>query len=172
MTTIRCILLAFLSLSLCACISHTYIPDIEALNSIPEFSSTHHLSVQNAQVSAADVIVLRSWQSKWHADLQACTEALRSKIEGALASRGLTIEAGAPKSLRVSVEKLETEKGFATIITEAVLSAETSSGYSAKYRGRGKAVMAGSIPKQCDDALRRAAQEMLNDPEIVAFLTR
>ena len=130
MNVVQSLFLALFSLAVGGCISHTYTPTIGALGSVPEFSSTQPISLQNAQPSAADVIVLSSWQAKWHANLQECTEVVRSMIERELTGRGITLDTGAPKSLRLSVESLKTDEGFATIVTEAVLSAETSSGYS------------------------------------------
>jgi len=155
-------------LQLCSCAQYYKPTMIADTDPIREFSSGNSVRLVNGQPSSTKV---RSMGSR-SVNLRECTDVAVRITDRELTRRGLSMRNDASKSLILSVESAKSVTGFVEISSDVVMRVKTSSGYSAVYTGTDKSYMAGRPDAQLDTGLMRAVVEMLNDPKIVAFLTK
>lgn len=148
-----------------------YIPDASRpFEPIAEFSSTHSVTLQNAQLSTEQVNV--NDDVHLYANLNAWTGVAIAIASRELKQRGLSIVGRAPKSITMSIESAKMDIGWTTIETQIVMNVTTSDGYSATYVGKNSSGMAAVVHRQIDGAVMRVVHEMLMDPHIVNFLVK
>ena len=134
-----------------------------------EFSSTSAVTLINGQPSTQQVL----FYSSGYANLNAWTDVAGAIIERELASHGLKVVKGASKTITLSIESAKTDVGWHVARSKITMSAKTSSGYSATYVG-GDGSAGGFVAnpsRQMDTALVRAIGKLLNDPQMIIFLT-
>jgi len=154
-----------LFLGACGAVSRTPSPD-RPFEAIPEFKSTHQVTLTNAQPSTEEVA-----GGHWLVNRNAWTDVAIAITQRELTARGMTVAAGAPKVLKLSIDSAKTETGWVMISSEIVMNVETGGGYRATYTGKNSAAMAASPERQIDGAMMRVVVEMLKDPAIVKYLT-
>lgn len=149
----------------CGAVSYTPKPD-RPFEAIPEFKSSHQVTLMNAQPSTEEVA-----GGHWLVNRNAWTEVAVAITQRELTARGMTVTAGAPKVLKLSVDSANTASGWVKISSEIVMNVETGGGYKATYTGRNSSAMAANLERQIDGAMMRVVVEMLKDPAIVKYLT-
>ena len=152
-------------LGACGAVSYTPSPD-RPFEAIPEFRSSHQVTLTNAQPSTEEVA-----GGHWAVNRHAWTDVAITIAQRELTARGMTVAAGAPKVLKLSVESANTASGWVKISSEIVMSVETGGGYKATYTGRNSSAMAANLERQIDGAMMRVVVEMLKDPAIVKYLS-
>ncbi len=161
-----------LTFTLSACVSEKFYtpnPDTNQLEEIIEFTATGDISLINNQPDTEEH--LYHPQSKYHANYNAWTDVAIAIIERELAARGFNVTDDAGKSLSLSINHVATETGWTQIQSQVHMSVETGGGYSGEYVGRNHSVMAANLKRQADGAVMRVVVAMLNDPEIITYLT-
>ena len=154
-----------LFLGACGAVSYTPSPD-RPFEAIPEFKSGHQLTLTNAQPATEEVS-----GGHWLVNRHAWTDVAIAIAQRELTARGMTIAAGAPNVLKLSVDSANTASGWVKISSEIVMNVETGGGYKATYTGKNSAAMAANLERQIDGAMMRVVVEMLKDPAIVKYLT-
>lgn len=148
-----------------------YTPDpSRPFEPIVEFSSTNSVSLQNGQQSKEQVVVYNA--GSVYGNLNAWTDVAIAITSRELKQRGLTIVGGAKKSITMSIQSANMDRGWTVVETQIVMQVRTSDGYTATYIGKNGSGAVAVAHRQIDGAVMRVVHEMLKDPRIVAFLTK
>jgi hypothetical protein len=166
--TVRVFLACFCLLCCCGCSMYYQPIDTFPVEPIKEFTSSASVTLINGQPSTEKIV----FAGQRYADRNKWTDVAMTIAERELRKRGLNVVKGAPKSLTMSIESVKKDTGFVMIRTEILMRVTTSDGYSAVYSGSDKSAVAGRPLYQMDKNMMRVVVEMLNDPQIVAFLTK
>jgi hypothetical protein len=141
--------------------------DSHPFEEIQEFSSKNSVTLINGQsTEKGRFFGLR------YANFNAWTDVAISIAERELTKRGLSVVKDAPKTLIMSIESANSGTGPITITSQIVMLVKTSDGYSATYTGEDRSVIIGLPHRQMSTALMRVVANMLNDPQIISFLTK
>jgi hypothetical protein len=169
MKIVKLFLIGFSLLCLSGCGGVYYQPSTsQPFEEIREFSSKNSATLINGQPSTEKVF----FAGQRYANLNAWTDVAISIAERELTKRGLSVVKDAPKSLTMSIESAKVESGWVMITSQIVMRVKTSDGYSATYTGEDRSGMVGNLFRQMDTALMRVVVNMLNDPQIISFLTK
>ena len=146
-----------------------YVPSPDfPMESIPEFSSRHAVSV----INAGDEVQL-DLPARWWATRKQWTEVAATIARRELAKRGMASDGPRPKVLKLAFESVETTVGAADVSSRAVLGVETGDGYHARYVGENRSFGVGSdYERQIEGLMMRTVKAMLADPKVVSYLTR
>src|SRR5580658_3258731 len=164
MRSIRRLVVVPVLLLLIGC-THVMTPDASRpFEPIKEFSSTASVELQNGQPNKERVQFGQNGAHKFVGDYHAWTDAAIQIATRELNKRGVSIVAGAPKTIMMSIDSSHTDVGMVEIKSEITMRVKTSDGYSAVYIGDNGSYMMASIPRQLDGALMRVVREMFMDP--------
>lgn len=144
-----------------------YQPNAYPVGGIKAFSAKGSIALINGQPSGEPV----PFASTLHANLNAWTDVAVGMTENELSQRGLTVSKDAKKSLTLSITSAKTTLPFMRVSSQIEMYVRSSGGYTATYTGKDWSVMSGDPKQQMDIALARVVAEMLNDPEIISFLS-
>lgn len=134
-----------------------------------DFSSTSSIALVNGQPSTDRVFFYGRRYGNFHAWTDIACAITKRELE----RHGLNVVSNGDKSLTLSIDAARTGGKYMVMIeTQLVMSAKTSDGYSATYTGIDRAALIGNPASEIDEALTRAIAQMLNDPKMIAFLTR
>jgi hypothetical protein len=162
-----------IALSLLSGCAHHYTPDASRpFEPITEFSSNNSINLVNGQPSKQDVQIFSNGLHQFYGNFNAWTDTAIEITSRELTKRGLTVVAGAPKTLTLSVESANYDQGMVELKTHIDMRVRTSDGYSAVYVGENASFMMAIPSRQIDGAMMRVVHEMFMDPHIVAFLTQ
>lgn len=171
-TTVRS-LLFFSCIVFAAGCSHVYTPKPSVrMEPIKEFTGTGDIALKNDQSSTDRVVIMKNMGHTWFTDLHACTDVVIERTKTELEKRGMHVAGDATKTLSISVVSISTQVGAIKIETQLVMRVATGSGYTTKYVAQNNSEMMAMIPRQCDGAIMRGVNQMLNDPKIVEYLTK
>jgi hypothetical protein len=146
-----------------------YIPEMSrTFEPITEFSSTNAVALVNAQPSTYWV---RMGAAHIDANYNAWTDVAIKIASTELKKRGLTIAAGSPRTLSLSIDSANYEVGMVELQSEVTMHVKASDGYAAVYVGQNRSFMAAVPGYLIDGAVMRVVHEMFQDPHIVSFLT-
>jgi len=146
-----------------------YTPDIsQTFDPIKEFSSKNSINLINGQPSNEQEFFFR----KYYADLNHWTDLAIQIANRELTKRGLTVKPDATKSLTMSITGAKTKVGWVMINSDVLMTVRASNGYTATYDGNDFSAMVGNPRSEMDTALMKVVAAMLNDPQIVSFLTK
>ncbi|GEM_PF-6596577 len=145
-------------------------PDTHKMDAVIEFTAVGEVSLINNQLSSEEVLYLKGHRD-YYANYRKWTDIAILLINRELKQRGLMVVANTRKTLKVAVKDAETEVGWIQVKTRIVMQVETGSGYTKEFIGRNHAGEAAIIPRQTDGALMRAVAAMLNDAEVIRYLT-
>lgn len=157
-----------LSVSFLGACASPYTPNPDRpFEPIPEFTSSASLSIVNAQGDEEehDIGHVLANYRKW-------TDVAIQIAERELVQRGMSMDPGAARTLRLAVTSASHRTGFVMIRTDIEMEAETGDGYKAKYTGANSSAMVANVPRQIDGAMMRVVVEMLKDPRIVSYLSQ
>lgn len=149
------------------CGSTYYQPNALPVGGIKAFSAKGSIALVNGQPSRDTV----PFSSTLHANLNAWTDVAVGMTENELLQRGLTVSKEAAKSLTISITSAKTTIPFMRVSSQIEMYVRTSSGYTATYTGKEVSAFTGDPMRQMDAALANVVAELLNDPEIVSFLS-
>jgi hypothetical protein len=168
MKIVNLFLIGFILIGFSGCATY-YQPSAELqIINTAEFSSTNSLTLINGQPSTEQVL----FYSRGYANLNAWTDVACAIIQRELTSHDLKVVKGASKTITLSIKSAKTEVGMHVARSHISMSAKTSDGYSATYVGRDMSAGGYANPSgQMDTALVRAIGELLNDPQMIKFLT-
>ena len=185
MKILRMILMGFSLLYFSGCAFYYQPRVIRPIEEIQEFSSNNSVTLINGQPSTEQVFFVSGGQvnlSKPYANLRTWTDTTINIAERELTKRGLHVLEEAPKSLTMSIESAKTDVGWVVVTSQIAMLVETSDGYSATYIGKDKSsyyfhllyypVFGDTFLRGLNTALMRVAVAMLNDPQIIAFLSK
>lgn len=162
--------LALVALLLClgACATaYTPSPDREFEAIAQEFTSSHRVTLRNAQPKSEP-----ETSGPWKIDYRAWTDVAIQITERELTKRGMKVVPDADKTLDLAVQFATTESGWVKITSTITMTAKTGSGYSSTYTGVNSSAMAANTKRQIDGALMRVVVQLLSDPRIVEYLTK
>ncbi len=168
-TSILIVIFAF-SISACSPLLYTKTPDRHAFDPITEFRSDNTVRIYNNQPSMSEIVYYHSARGR-SGNFHVWTDVAIEIAARELRKRGLTISDDAPRGLGLKVLYAQTNTTFTTFETVIDIEATRDDGSRKRYRGRNKSVMAANLARQTDGALMRAVAAMLNDPDLVAYLT-
>ncbi len=134
---------------------------------IPEFTSQHSLSIVNAQESTNEINI-----GDILANRKAWTGVAIQITERELKARGIRIDPGASRSLRLAITAGRHSVGMVSSETQIDMRVETGDGYSATYTGKNGSVLVYMPYRRMDGLMMRVVVEMLKDPKIVRYLTQ
>jgi hypothetical protein len=135
---------------------------------IQEFTSSNSVSL----VNAGDETTL-DLPARWWATRRQWTDVCIAIARRELGKRGMAVDGAQPKVLKLAFESVETSVGAADVSSRAVMRLETGDGYRATYTGENRSFGVGSdYERQMDGIMMRTVKEMLQDPKVVAYLTR
>jgi hypothetical protein len=137
-----------------------------------EFTASGGIELKNGQHSEEKIVFMHNMGTSFATNLHEVTASAIQTAARELQKRGMQVTTGAPKSLTLSVNSVDTEVGMVKIETQLVLEVTAGNGYSTQYVARNNAVMAAHIPRQVDGAVMRGIKAMLEDPKIVDYLTK
>lgn len=161
---------AALALSGCAgmrAINYVPSPDFP-MEPVPPFTSARAVSVVNAGDEATLDLPARWWATR-----RQWTEVCAAIARRELGQRGMALDGAKPRVLKLAFESVETTIGAADVSSRAVLRVETGDGYRASYVGENRSFGVGSdYGRQMDGLMMRTVKAMLEDPQIIAYLTR
>lgn len=158
--------------TLAACARH-FVPDPDVpFETIPAFTSSNGVLLQNAQSSAEPYPLVLSSRGRYYANRKEWTDVAIQIAARELTHRGMSLDDKSSRTLKLSIESVVTETGTAMIETRIEMKMETGSGYSATYVGRNSSALVSMYERQVSGALMRVVAEMLKDPQVVAYLTR
>lgn len=160
---------------LTGCVNHQYFtprPDTHPLDPIEnEFTSVSPLALANAQADESDHIFLSSGLARFHANYHDWTDVALQVLQRELVEREATISDTSDKKIELSIIEVSAFVGFVKTETEVILNVTLSNGYEGTYSGRNNNVMGAVNQRQIDGAIMRSVAAMLNDPEIVKFIS-
>ncbi|MGH7996896.1 MAG: hypothetical protein ACREFX_11140 [Opitutaceae bacterium] len=163
----------FVSAVLFAGCQHTYTPTSRIpMEPIPEFTASGSIELNNGQPSERKVVFMKNMGTSFATSLRACTAAAIKTTKRELEKRGMSVTKGAPKSLTLSVNSVDTQVGAVKIETQLVLEVTAGNGYSSQYVARNNSVMMANVSRQVDGAIMRGVKAMLEDPKIVDYLVK
>ncbi len=147
-----------------------YVPklDTHPMDPIIEFVGPGSVSLINNQPTTEKVEVFKNLV---FVDYQKWTSAAIQIIERECKQRHITIDPNARKTLKIAVKEVQFVLGWVQVQSHVVMHVETSSGYSKEFIGRNHAIMAANRHTLLDGAMMRVVAAMLNDPEIIRYLT-
>lgn len=167
MNKAKMFLMGVVVLCVAGCGTTYYQPNALPVEGVKAFSAKGSIALINGQPSTEPIPFIDTL----HSNLNAWTDIAINMTASELSQRGLTVSKDAARSLTMSIMSAKTTIGFVMFNTQIVMNVKTSGGYAATYTGRDKSAMAGNPRRQMDTALARVVAEMLNDPEIVSFLS-
>lgn len=135
---------------------------------IAEFTSSRPVSI----INDGDEAVL-DLPARWWATRRQWTEVCAAIARRELGKRGMVSDGPRPRILKLAFQDVETRVGAADVSSRATLRVETGDGYVATYSGENRAFGVGSdYERQIEGLMMRTVREMLQDPKIVAYLSR
>jgi len=185
MKIVRMVLMGFSLLYFSGCAFYYQPSVLKPFEKIREFSSDNYVTLINGQPSTERVFFASGRYiniSKPYANLQTWTDTTISIAERELTKRGLHVLQEAPKSLTMSIESAKTDVGWVVVTSQIAMLVKTSDGYSATYIGKDMSsyylhlmyypAFGNAFLQGVNTALMRVVVAMLNDPQIVAFLSK
>jgi len=185
MKIVRMILMGFSLLYFSGCAFYYQPSATRPIEEIQEFSSKNYVTLINGQPSTEQVFFVSGGHvniSKPYANLKTWTDVPISIADSELAKRGISVVEDAPKTLTMSIESVKTDIGWVVVTSQILMFVKTSDGYSATYIGKDMSsyyyyllyypVFGDAFLQGLNTALMRVAVAMLNDPQIVAFLSK
>ena len=168
MKILKLLLAGIILLLFCGCASE-YTPKTSvAFDAIHEFSARGSVNLINGQPSTERDFFFR----KYYANPNEWTNLAIEIASRELTKRGISVRSGVPKSLTLSVESAKTDVGWVKITSDITMIARASNGYTKTYTGEDFSIMMGNPRTEMDTALMKVVAAMLDDPQIVAFLTK
>jgi len=168
-TTSRLSILTLTSLALLTGCVTEYRPDTSVpFAAIHEFSSKNSINLINGQPSTER----QFFAGKTYANMNEWSNLAIRITSRELSKRGMTVRNNAQKSLTLSIVSAKTTAGIVMINSDISMTVRASNGYSKTYTGNDSSAMVGNPRSEMDTALMQVVAAMLNDPEIVAFLTK
>jgi len=169
-TTKNRLLLLSIALLLLAGCTHHYIPRTTTFDfeEIDEFLAKSTVSLINDQPFSDDVLFMSRGTHDYYADFKAWTDQAVAIAQREITSRGMTVAADAPKSLKMAIVKAEGTSGFWQIYCETSLRVETGDGYVNEYVA--KAGSPASLQRAVDGSVMRVVAAMLRDQNITRYL--
>jgi hypothetical protein len=162
--------LATVTVALLSGCAYEYTPKTtKPLDEIHEFSSRNSVNLINGQPSTDRVYFFRH---HLYGDLHKWTDAAITIADRELSKRGMTCKPDASKSLTLSIESANTSVGWVTINSDVTMIVRASNGYTKTYSSNDFSVMMGNPRTEMDTAVTKLVAAMLNDPQLVAFLTK
>ena len=164
---------SFCLVVLTGCVSYNYIPkpDTHKFDAIDnEFNSNKTLSLINNQPNDTPQLHFEAGANKFYANYNKWTDVAIQVLDRELTKRDATIRENAGDYIKVSIISAEALPKFWTFGAQMTLEAELSNGYSASYIGTTSSGWT-TYFRSMDGALMRAVAAMLNDPEVVKFLS-
>jgi len=152
----------------CGCATEYQPKTTVDFDEIHEFSGKGAVNLINGQPSTERAFFFR----KFYANPNDWTN-LAIKIAGReLTKRGIIVRSDTPKSLTLSIETAKSQAGWVKITSDITMIVRAGDGYTRTYTGEDSSVMMGNPRTEMDTALMRVVAAMLNDPQIVAYLTK
>ncbi len=154
-------------------ISHNYIPKSDTHKFDPidyEFNSDKTLSLINNQPDETPQLHFEAGVHDFYANYNKWTDVAIQILERELTQRDATIRENAGDFIKVSIINAEALPEFWTFGARMTLEAELSNGYASTYTGVTSSGWT-TYSRSMDGALMRAVAAMLNDPEVIKFLS-
>ena len=153
---------------LVACASPSaHVPkDFELDEGWPAASSPTPVQVRAADVSPRELETALAGTS-FVIDLRTYTQALADRVGEALASQGVALAPGAPRSLELEVVYARILPGAGNMHCLIDYTVRAGDGYVHGLQARAFSIDAG---KACNAALSEAAASCLRDPQVLAYL--
>jgi hypothetical protein len=168
-TYIRLPILSLITAVFCAGCATSYTPNPSVrFEAIREFSSRNSIALLNGQPSTEK----HFFTGNQYGNLNEWTNLAIKIASRELSKRGMTVKDNTPKSLTLSIVSAKTNAGWVMINSDIVMTVRASNGCSKTYTGNDFSAMVGNPLTEMDTALMKVVAAMLNDPEIVAFLTK
>jgi hypothetical protein len=142
---------------------------------VSEFSSTSSISLVNVQTSTKDVLFARNGPHKIFANFQRWTEAAIALTQQELVKRGMKVEEHATKTLKLSIDSAKVTDNISGMFScDTTLKVETGDGYARTYLGQSSVfgITFHIIYVTADNSVTHAVTEMLEDPQIINYLTK
>ena len=136
-------------------------------DSIPEFSSSNSITLENIQASSDDVLFATNMGHKWYGNLNSWTDVAIEITKRELTKRGMQITADSAKSLEMAILSARTTSGGWGFRSYVELKVITGDGYTRKFRGEGPSPL---LNRSADAAVMRAVTAMLKDDNILNYL--
>lgn len=135
---------------------------------IRDFHGSGSVTLVNGQTADDQYLFFKAGGHSHYGNRREWTDAIIRLTERELAKRGLHIS-GNGKRVTMAVESIQTEPGFWTADTKAVLKVQVGGGFSATYTGTSTG---GNLGNLSNESLVNAVAEMLNDSRFVAAITK
>lgn len=163
-------LIFFLLMVFCGC-THHYVPREYPINPVmvPEFSVSQPVSLINVQTDNKTIRIHKYFGHKWTGNLTEWTGTAVSLLNTELQKRGISISEDASKVLKLSITQAEIIQGAWAIRCILNLKVETGDGYTADFEGNNASPA--TLYRAIDGAITRAVTALLNDDNILKYLT-
>ena len=174
MTTVRLGLLGLFVVAIAACSTRqVFVPGLHpSIEAIGEFTTSNSICLKNGQPATDEVLFHNlDFRLQGYASLHAWTGSAISLLERELRKRGMTVSDGASKCLTLRITSVQSSTFAAGEKITLKLHVESSNGYSADYQPENSTQFLRNVQRQIDGVVMRGVVAMLNDPNIVEFLS-
>lgn len=156
----------------CGAITHEYTPTIYALEDgrIATVSSSdiESVAIVNGQNDDARIFLGEIGRHEYYGSLNQLTQTMVQTCETELLQRGIRTQEGADKRLSFSVDAAALDRGMWVVRGIWDVTVTTGSGLTKKYHVEN--ATPNTVPRAHNGAAALAVIEVLQDPEIIAYL--
>ena len=142
---------------------------------VQEFNGTSTLSIKNCCEQKEPFLMENLMGEKYVADLVQATDIAIQVLENTLIEKGFRIDEMGEKEIKMTIENINYNRiyfyYFYIIRATTTLLVETGNGYKKRYNGYNKGGSMGPPYRSCDGSITKAVEAMLNDQNIIKYLT-
>ena len=143
--------------------------------SVQEFRGASTISIKNFCEQTKPVKMENFLGDRTYADLVQATDIAIQVLEEELIKNGFSIDEMAEKEIKMSIENISYSRTyfvyFYTFRATTTLLVETGEGYKRRYNGYNVGGSMDKAYRTCDGSITKAVASMLNDQNIINYLT-
>ena len=153
--------------------SHYETPAFTELSEpIKEFKSTQSIAVVNGQPSTEETEYLSNGIHSWYANLNKWTDVAVDVTKKELSKRGMSVTSSSGKKLTLAFISCNSDMGMWSAGNSLMMTVSTSDGYKNQYTSTASIAWVPKMQDHIDYLASNCVVQMLNDPKIIAFLTK
>jgi len=140
----------------------------ERVTSSPGFAENQEIQILKGKSNDADKILGSIGLHKYYGSKQALTDGIVDQLGRELQKRQVEVNGTAGKSLVIAVTRTSFEQGMRKIAATLDFTVKFGNGKVKTYYVRNSSP--GTVPRTFNGALALAVLEIINDPEVIAYI--